>query len=34
MVMLEESLGTQTGHAETLALVQRFLDHVEPLDDP
>ncbi|WIM86888.1 TetR/AcrR family transcriptional regulator [Candidatus Mycobacterium wuenschmannii] len=34
MIMLEESLGTQTGHAETLTLVQRFLDNVEPLDNP
>ena len=34
MVTLEESLGTQTGHAETLTLVHRFLDDVEPLDRP
>jgi AcrR family transcriptional regulator len=34
MITLEESLGTQTGHAETLALVHRFLDDVEPLDRP
>jgi AcrR family transcriptional regulator len=32
MVLLEETLGTLTGHAETLALVERFLDHVEPLE--
>jgi AcrR family transcriptional regulator len=30
MVLLEETLGTLTGHAETLALVERFLDDVEP----
>jgi len=32
MVFLEEALGTLTGHAETLALVERFLDDVEPLE--
>jgi hypothetical protein len=32
MIMLEESLGTLTGHDEALALVERFLDDVEPLD--
>ena len=32
MIMLEESLGTSTGHDETLTLVERFLDDVEPLD--
>lgn len=32
MVLLEETLGTVTGHAETLALVEKFLDHVEPED--
>jgi AcrR family transcriptional regulator len=32
MVFLEERLGTLTGHAETLALVERFLDDVEPLE--
>lgn len=31
MVFLEETLGTQTGHAETIELVERFLDDVEPL---
>ncbi len=30
MVHLEEGLGTFTGHAETLALVERFLNRVEP----
>jgi AcrR family transcriptional regulator len=30
MMHLEEALGTVTGHTETLALVQRFLDRVEP----
>jgi len=30
MMYFEESLGTFTGHAETLALVERFLDRVEP----
>jgi hypothetical protein len=32
MIFLEETLGTLTGHEETLALVDRFLDDVEPLD--
>ncbi|MFN8033916.1 MAG: TetR/AcrR family transcriptional regulator [Mycobacterium sp.] len=32
MVHLEEGLGTFTGHAETIALVERFLDRVEPGD--
>ena len=31
MVHLEESFGTFTGHAETIALVEQFLDRVEPL---
>lgn len=30
MIHLEESLGTVTGHAEATALVERFLDRVEP----
>ncbi|WP_106401463.1 TetR/AcrR family transcriptional regulator [Actinocorallia populi] len=30
MMHLEESFGTFTGHAETVALVERFLDQVEP----
>lgn len=30
MVHLEEELGTFTGHAETVALVERFLNRVEP----
>lgn len=30
MIYLEESLGTVTGHAEATALVERFLDQVEP----
>lgn len=30
MVLLEETLGTYTGHAETVALIERFLDRVEP----
>jgi AcrR family transcriptional regulator len=32
MVFLEETLGTLTGHAEALELVERFLDDVEPLE--
>lgn len=32
MVFLEETLGTSTGHEETLALVERFLGAAEPLD--
>jgi AcrR family transcriptional regulator len=32
IVLLEESLGTLTGHAETLALVESFLNDVEPLE--
>ena len=32
MVHLEEGLGTFTGHAETVAMVERFLDRVEPGD--
>jgi AcrR family transcriptional regulator len=30
MVVLEETLGTVTGHAETIAMVENFLDQVEP----
>jgi AcrR family transcriptional regulator len=30
MVLLEESFGTRTGHSETMSLVNRFLDRVEP----
>jgi AcrR family transcriptional regulator len=30
MIHLEESLGTVTGHTEATALVERFLDKVEP----
>lgn len=30
MVHLEESFGTYTGHKEAIALVERFLDRVEP----
>jgi len=30
MMHFEEALGTFTGHAETVALVERFLDRVEP----
>jgi AcrR family transcriptional regulator len=30
MMHLEESLGTVTGHTDTVALVERFLDRVEP----
>lgn len=30
MIRLEESFGTTTGHAETIALVEQFLDRVEP----
>jgi hypothetical protein len=30
MIHLEETFGTVTGHADAAALVQRFLDRVEP----
>jgi AcrR family transcriptional regulator len=30
MMLLEEAFGTRTGHAETVSLVNRFLDRVEP----
>jgi AcrR family transcriptional regulator len=30
MVLLEEAFGTRTGHTETVQLIQRFLDRVEP----
>jgi AcrR family transcriptional regulator len=30
MARLEEAFGTETGHAEAIALVRRFLDTVEP----
>ncbi len=30
MVLLEEAVGTVTGHAEIIAVVERFLDRVEP----
>ena len=30
MVLLEEAFGTTTGHAETVRLINRFLDRVEP----
>jgi AcrR family transcriptional regulator len=30
MVLLEEAFGTRTGHADTVALITRFLDRVEP----
>jgi AcrR family transcriptional regulator len=30
MAHLEDSLGTSTGHAETFALIEEFLDRVEP----
>ena len=30
MLHLEDALGTVTGHADTLTLVERFLDRVEP----
>lgn len=30
MMHLEDAIGTVTGHTETLALVERFLDRVEP----
>ena len=32
MARLEEGFGTHTGHAESIAIVQRFLDAVEPHD--
>lgn len=31
MMHLEATLGTVTGHADTLAIVERFLDRIEPL---
>ncbi|MQY27330.1 TetR/AcrR family transcriptional regulator [Nocardia aurantia] len=31
MIQLEESFGTVTGHAEMLALIEQYLDTVEPL---
>jgi AcrR family transcriptional regulator len=34
MVGLEEAFGTTTGHQETIALIQRYLDEVEPLLPP
>jgi len=30
MVHLEDSFGTHTGHTEAVALIERFLDRVEP----
>lgn len=30
MVLLEEAFGTRTGHIETIELIHRFLDRVEP----
>ncbi|MBX7433923.1 TetR family transcriptional regulator [Mycobacterium sp. Y57] len=33
MMFLEQSLGTSTGHQEALALVEHFLDRVEPLPE-
>jgi AcrR family transcriptional regulator len=30
MIDLEEAFGTTTGHQETIALIQRYLDEVEP----
>jgi len=30
MILLEEAFGTRTGHAETISLINRFLDRVEP----
>jgi AcrR family transcriptional regulator len=32
MMLLEDAVGTHTGHAETNELVERFLDRVEPKD--
>lgn len=32
MALLEEAVGTTTGHAETFELVENFLDRVEPKD--
>jgi hypothetical protein len=34
MVLLEEAFGTRTGHTETVQLIQRFLDRVEPRASP
>jgi len=31
MIRLEASFGTSIGHAETIALVEQFLDSVEPV---
>jgi AcrR family transcriptional regulator len=31
MIGLEEAFGTTTGHQETIALIQQYLDEVEPL---
>jgi AcrR family transcriptional regulator len=31
MVLLEEAFGTRAGHADTVALINRFLDRVEPV---
>jgi len=31
MMHLEDAIGTLTGHSDTVALVERFLDRVEPL---
>lgn len=33
MMYLEQSLGTSTGHRDALALVEQFLDRVEPRSD-
>lgn len=30
MMHLEDAIGTVTGHSDAVALVERFLDHVEP----
>jgi AcrR family transcriptional regulator len=34
MMLLEEAFGTRTGHAETVRLINRFLDRVEPRSTP
>jgi AcrR family transcriptional regulator len=34
MIQLEESFGTVTGHAEMIALIEQYLDTVEPPEHP
>ncbi|CUU60967.1 regulatory protein, tetR family [Parafrankia irregularis] len=30
MILLEETFGTHTGHADTIEIIKRFLDRIEP----